>query len=182
MIQEVEDDKADMRPDRAEAMQQLMAEKTRTEEERADLEMEFKKQRAEANERFAALQAEKDAQKMLEDKLASMQAKVMRGGTNLLDQEERLREEQRRQADQLAKIAAQEAEASRRMKELQEIQTITGDENLGSQRAILANKISHFFGLKGCALALQCWDKHTDVYELNFFVTNIMFNLVFYSP
>ena len=111
-----------------EAMQRLMEEKTRTEEERADLEMEFKKQQAEASERFAALQAEKDAQKVLEDKLASMQAKVMRGGTNLLDQEERLREEQRRQADQLAKIAAQEAEASRRMKELQEIQTITGDE------------------------------------------------------
>ena len=111
-----------------EAMQRLMEEKTRTEEERADLEMEFKKQQAEASERFAALQAEKDAQKVLEDKLASMQAKVMRGGTNLLDQEERLREEQRRQADQLAKIAAQEAEASLRMKELQEIQTITGDE------------------------------------------------------
>ena len=70
-----------------EAMQRLMEEKTRTEEERADLEMEFKKQQAEASERFAALQAEKDAQKVLEDKLASMQAKVMRGGTNLLDQE-----------------------------------------------------------------------------------------------
>ena len=27
--------------------------------------------------------------------------------------------------------------------------TITGDENLGSQRAMLANKISDFFGFKG---------------------------------
>jgi hypothetical protein len=44
-----------------------------------------------------------------------MQAKVMKGGTNLLDQEERLKEEQRRQEAELEKIAAAEAEAQRRV-------------------------------------------------------------------
>ena len=60
--------------------------------------------------KFQDLQREREEQKALEDRLAAMQAKVMRGGTNLLDQEERLREEQRRQEDELRKIAEQEEE------------------------------------------------------------------------
>lgn len=41
--------------------------------------------------------------------------------------EERLKEEQRRQAAELEKIAAAEAEAQRRVRELEELQSITGD-------------------------------------------------------
>lgn len=41
--------------------------------------------------------------------------------------EERLKEEQRRQAAELEKIAAAESEAQRRVQELEELQSITGD-------------------------------------------------------
>ena len=91
-------------------MESIMAEKERTEDEKAELEEAFKQQQSEMQEHFGALQREKDEQKQLEDKLAAMQAKVMKGGTNLLDQEERLKEEQRRQEAELEKIAAAEAE------------------------------------------------------------------------
>lgn len=67
----------------------LTAEKERTEDEKAELEEAFKQQQSEMHEHFGALQKEKEEQKQLEDKLAAMQAKVMKGGTNLLDQEVR---------------------------------------------------------------------------------------------
>ena len=73
------------------------------------------------------MRREKDEQRALEEKLAAMQAKVVRGGTNLLDQEQRLLEEARRREEKLAKIAAAEAEQARRIKELEDLNTITGD-------------------------------------------------------
>lgn len=66
------------------------AEKERTEDEKTELEEAFKQQQSEMQEHFGALQTEKEEQKQLEDKLAAMQAKVMKGGTNLLDQEVRV--------------------------------------------------------------------------------------------
>ena len=115
-------------PSRLEVLMDRMREgHTLSEDEKAELEEAFKQQQAEMQEHFGALQQEKDEQKQLEDKLAAMQAKVMKGGTNLLDQAERLKEEQRRQEAELEKIAAAEAEAQRRVKELEELQSITGD-------------------------------------------------------
>ena len=108
-------------------MKVLMEEKERTEEERAELEDAFRAQQAEAQAQFEEMRREKDEQRALEEKLAAMQAKVVRGGTNLLDQEQRLLEEARRREEKLAKIAAAEAEQARRIKELEDLNTITGD-------------------------------------------------------
>jgi hypothetical protein len=46
----------------------------------------FKQQQSEMQEHFGALQKEKQEHQELENKLAAMEAKVMKGGTNLLDQ------------------------------------------------------------------------------------------------
>ena len=108
-------------------MKVLMEEKERTEEERAELEDAFRAQQAEAQAQFEEMRREKDEQRALEEKLAAMQAKVVRGGTNLLDQEQRLLEEARRREEKLAKIAAAEAEQARRIKELEDLNTVTGD-------------------------------------------------------
>ena len=125
--EEAEKAQAKVQREAQEQMDQLMSEKARTEEERAELEAQFKRQQEEMDAKFQDLQREREEQKALEDRLAAMQAKVMRGGTNLLDQEERLREEQRRQEDELRKIAEQEEEAQRRIQELEDLQTITSD-------------------------------------------------------
>ena len=108
-------------------MQALMEEKERSEEERSALEDAFRAQQADAATRFAEIQKEQDEQRALEERLAAMQAKVVKGGTNLLDQEERLLEEARRREEALARIAASEAEQARRLKELEDLETITGE-------------------------------------------------------
>ena len=104
-----------------------MEEKERSEEERSALEDAFRAQQADAATRFAEIQKEQDEQRALEERLAAMQAKVVKGGTNLLDQEERLLEEARRREEALARIAASEAEQARRLKELEDLETITGE-------------------------------------------------------
>ena len=125
--EEAEKAQAKVQREAQEQMDQLISEKARTEDERAELEAQFKRQQEEMDAKFQDLQREREEQKALEDSLAAMQAKVMRGGTNLLDQEERLREEQRRQEDELRKIAEQEEDAQRRIQELEDLQTITSD-------------------------------------------------------
>ena len=125
--EEAERAQAKVQREAQEQMDQLISEKARTEDERAELEAQFKRQQEEMDAKFQDLQREREEQKALEDSLAAMQAKVMRGGTNLLDQEERLREEQRRQEDELRKIAEQEEDAQRRIQELEDLQTITSD-------------------------------------------------------
>ena len=125
--EEAEKAQAKVQREAQEQMDQLISEKDRTEDERAELEAQFKRQQEEMDAKFQDLQREREEQKALEDSLAAMQAKVMRGGTNLLDQEERLREEQRRQEDELRKIAEQEEDAQRRIQELEDLQTITSD-------------------------------------------------------
>ena len=125
--EEAEKAQAKVQREAQEQMDQLISEKARTEDERAELEAQFKRQQEEMDAKFQDLQREREEQKALEDSLAAMQAKVMRGGTNLLDQEERLREEQRRQEDELRKIAEQEEDAQRRIQELEDLHTITSD-------------------------------------------------------
>ena len=125
--EEAEKAQAKVQREAQEQMDQLISEKARTEDERAELEAQFKRQQEEMDAKFQDLQREREEQKVLGDSLAAMQAKVMRGGTNLVDQEERLREEQRRQEDELRKIAEQEEDAQRRIQELEDLQTITSD-------------------------------------------------------
>ena len=98
--------------------------KERTEEERAEPGMRLRAAGGGAGP-VRGDASEKDEQRALEEKLAAMQAKVVRGGTNLLDQEQRLLEEARRREEKLAKIAAAEAEQARRIKELEDLNTIT---------------------------------------------------------
>ena len=81
--EEAERAQAKVQREAQEQMDQLISEKARTEDERAELEAQFKRQQEEMDAKFQDLQREREEQKALEDSLAAMQAKVTVSYTHL---------------------------------------------------------------------------------------------------
>ena len=110
-----------------EKMAVLMEQKGRTREDRLELEELFRAQQLDAEDHFFSLRAEKEAHKLLHEKLRATQAKVVKGGTNLLDQEQRLVQEARIRDERVAKSKARAAAQRRRIQQLEDLDTLTGD-------------------------------------------------------
>ena len=105
----------------------MMEERGRTDEERAELEDVFRAQQAEMEERFAATSAAREEHRVLQERLAAMEAKVVKGGTNLLDQEQRLVEEARIREEKMRKMEAYAEEQRRRIEDLENLDSIAGE-------------------------------------------------------
>jgi len=108
-------------------MQEMMEERGRTDEERAELEDVFRAQQAEMEERFAATSAAREEHRVLQERLAAMEAKVVKGGTNLLDQEQRLVEEARIREEKMRKMETYAEEQRRRIEDLENLDSIAGE-------------------------------------------------------
>ena len=104
-----------------------MEERGRTDEERAELEDVFRAQQAEMEERFAATSAAREEHRVLQERLAAMEAKVVKGGTNLLDQEQRLVEEARIREEKMRKMETYAEEQRRRIEDLENLDSIAGE-------------------------------------------------------
>ena len=68
--------------------------------------------------------AEKEEHRVLQERLEAMEAKVVKGGTNLLDQEQRLVEEARIREEKMRKMETYAEEQRRRIKELEDLDTL----------------------------------------------------------
>ena len=128
-------------------MQAMMEERGRTEEERLELEDAFRAQQAEMEARFAATTAEKEEHRVLQERLEAMEAKVVKGGTNLLDQEQRLVEEARIREEKMRKMETYAEEQRRRIKELEDLDTLAG-ETYGDVDEEIESKMSKIERLK----------------------------------
>ena len=64
---------------------------------------------------------------MLQERLAAMEAKVVKGGTNLLDQEQRLVEEARIREEKMRKMETYAEEQRRRIEDLENLDSIAGE-------------------------------------------------------
>ena len=124
-----------------EKMRALMEEKDRTEEEKMELEENFRRQQLEMEDHFGEINSEKEEHRILNEKLQAMQAKVVKGGTNLLDQEIRLVEEARIRDERLAKIQAYAAEQKKRIKELEDLDSLAGENYRDIDEEIQSKKV-----------------------------------------
>ena len=142
-------------------MREMTEERGRTEEERLELEDAFRAQRAKMEARFAATTAEKEEHRALRERLEAMEAKVVKGGTNLLDQEQRLVEEARVREEKMRKMETHAEEQRRRIEELEDLDTLAG-ETYGNVDEEIESKTSKIERLKRayrrCAVDIEDLD------------------------
>jgi kinesin family protein 3/17 len=142
-------------------MREIMEARGRTEEERAELEDAFRAQQAEMEEHFAALVAEKEEHRVLQERLELMEAKVVKGGTNLLDQEQRLVEEARIREEKMRKMESFAEEQARRIRELEDLDSIAGEtyKNVDDEIESKTNKIERLKqAYRRCAVDIKDLD------------------------
>ena len=142
-------------------MREIMEARGRTEEERAELEDALRAQQAEMEEHFAALVAEKEEHRVLQERLELMEAKVVKGGTNLLDQEQRLVEEARIREEKMRKMESFAEEQARRIRELEDLDSIAGEtyKNVDDEIESKTNKIERLKqAYRRCAVDIKDLD------------------------